>query len=37
MTKKEAKYPDDRYCDKDISMDDDFTILEPTFECNLFK
>ena len=33
----DGKYPDDRYCDKDISMMEEFSVLEPSFGCNLFK
>ena len=33
----DGKYPDDRYCDKDISMMEEFSILDKHFGCNLWE
>ena len=33
----DGKYPDDRYCDKDISMCEEFSLLERNFGCNLWE
>ena len=33
----DGKYPDDRYCDMDISIMEEFSVLEPDFGCNQFK
>jgi hypothetical protein len=32
-----GKYPDDCYCDKGVSLDEDFNLLEDNFYCNKWE